>query len=231
MKLQRSESLGIGILLAISGGLMDAYSYLFRGEVFANAQTGNILLFSVNLAQGNWATALQYACPVTAFACGIALAAILRHRCPAQRAIHWRQYCILFEVLVLFCVAWIPQSANLLANSLISLACGAQVESFRKIAGASVATTMCIGNLRLAIHDAIAYGFTGGLKEKASAQVSAAMIVSFAVGAILGNALISKIGTYAILGSTAILLCCFVIMFISPEIKDNIGKEKPVEYI
>ena len=57
MKLQRSESLEIGILLAISGGLMDAYSYLFRGEVFANAQTGNILLFSVNLAQGNWAIA------------------------------------------------------------------------------------------------------------------------------------------------------------------------------
>ena len=174
---------------------------------------------------------MQYACPVTAFACGIALAAILRHSCPAKRAIHWRQYCILFEALVLFCVAWIPQSSNLLANSLISLACGAQVESFRKIAGASVATTMCIGNLRLAIHDAIAYGFTGGLKEKSSARVSATMIVSFAVGAILGNALISKIGTYAILGSTAILLCCFMIMFISSDINEDVGKEGPIEYI
>ena len=35
-----SESLLIGALLAVSGGLMDAYSYLFRGQVFANAQTG-----------------------------------------------------------------------------------------------------------------------------------------------------------------------------------------------
>ena len=231
MKLQRSESLEIGILLAISGGLMDAYSYLFRGEVFANAQTGNILLFSVNLAQGNWAIALQYACPVTAFSCGIALAAILRHICPSKKTLHWRQYCVLFEALVLFGVAWIPQTSNLLANSLISLACGAQVESFRKIADASVATTMCIGNLRLAIHDAIAYGFTGVLKEKVSAQVSAAMIVSFAIGAVLGNSLIAKIGTYAILGSTTILLCCFVSMFMSPDIKDDVGKEEPVESI
>lgn len=34
---------------------MDAYSYLYRGEVFANAQTGNILLLSVCLSQGRWA--------------------------------------------------------------------------------------------------------------------------------------------------------------------------------
>ena len=231
MKVQRSESLGIGILLAISGGLMDAYSYLFRGEVFANAQTGNILLFSVNLAQGNWAAALHYVCPVTAFACGIALSALLRHSCPFRKAFHWRQYCVLFELIVLFGVAWIPQSSNLLANSLISLACGAQVESFRKIAGASVATTMCIGNLRTTIHDAITYGFTGGLKEKASAQVSAVMIISFAVGAVLGNALITKIGTYAIFGSTVILSFCFMSMFISPNFNNEAGKEEPVEYI
>ena len=44
---QISESLPIMILLTLSGGFMDAYSYLCRGEVFANAQTGNILLFGV----------------------------------------------------------------------------------------------------------------------------------------------------------------------------------------
>lgn len=49
---QISESLPIMILLTLSGGFMDAYSYLCRGEVFANAQTGNILLFGVNLSMG-----------------------------------------------------------------------------------------------------------------------------------------------------------------------------------
>ena len=42
---QTSESIELGILLALSGGFMDAYSYLARGQVFANAQTGNMLLF------------------------------------------------------------------------------------------------------------------------------------------------------------------------------------------
>ena len=37
--LQMSETLRLGIILALSGGFMDAYSYLERGNVFANAQT------------------------------------------------------------------------------------------------------------------------------------------------------------------------------------------------
>ena len=49
---QMSESMRLGILLAISGGFMDAYSYMMRDHVFANAQTGNILLFGVYLSEG-----------------------------------------------------------------------------------------------------------------------------------------------------------------------------------
>ena len=71
-----SETMRLGILLALSGGLMDAYSYLFRGEVFANAQTGNILLCSVALSQGEWGVAVQYAFPVLAFGLGILIVAI-----------------------------------------------------------------------------------------------------------------------------------------------------------
>ena len=33
-----SETLRLGIILALSGGFMDAYSYLERGNVFANAK-------------------------------------------------------------------------------------------------------------------------------------------------------------------------------------------------
>lgn len=146
----RPSALG---LLALSGGLMDAYSYLFRGEVFANAQTGNILLMSVYLSQGNWRLALQYAFPVTAFAIGILMAFLIRHWFWARNSpFHWRQLGVLVEIFLLALVAFLPQEVNLLANSLISLACGFQVEAFRKIHGNSIATTMCIGNLRAGIH-------------------------------------------------------------------------------
>ena len=41
---QTSESVWLAMVLACSGGLMDAYSFLGRDKVFANAQTGNLLL-------------------------------------------------------------------------------------------------------------------------------------------------------------------------------------------
>ncbi len=51
---QVSESIKLGVLLSLSGGFMDAYSYIERGKVFANAQTGNMLLLVVNIAEGNY---------------------------------------------------------------------------------------------------------------------------------------------------------------------------------
>ena len=78
-KVQISESIELGILLALSGGFMDAYSYIGRGEVFANAQTGNMLLLGVHLSEGNIPAAIRYLCPVLAFTFGIALADIVRN--------------------------------------------------------------------------------------------------------------------------------------------------------
>ena len=49
---QMSDSLRLGTVLTLAGGLQDAYSYNCRGQVFANAQTGNIVLLGQSLAGG-----------------------------------------------------------------------------------------------------------------------------------------------------------------------------------
>lgn len=216
---QISETIGLGILLALSGGLMDAYSYLFRGEVFANAQTGNILLMSVHFSQGNWPAAFQYLCPVAAFAAGILISLVIRHYFLPRPGLHWRQLGVLAELILLALVAFIPQEFNLLANSLISLACGYQVETFRKIHGNSIATTMCIGNLRSAIHAAAEFGFTGKREERKKALIYLVVIFAFAAGAVLGNLAIQRWQSYAIWGSSLLLLACFFLMFLNPENK------------
>ena len=43
----RPENLSTGLLLAGAGGFLDAYTFVGRGGVFANAQTGNIVLLAV----------------------------------------------------------------------------------------------------------------------------------------------------------------------------------------
>ena len=201
---QISESLPIMILLTLSGGFMDAYSYLCRGEVFANAQTGNILLFGVNLSMGHWSKALQYVCPVLAFAIGIAAAEFVRRKFTNRKHVHWRQIIVFCEAVRLFGVMFIPQELNLLANSLTSLACGAQVESFRKIQGNGMATTMCIGNLRSGTDALSAFLFFG-------------IIAIFTIGAIMGNVSVRLFSEKAILVSSILLITAFSIMLINKE--------------
>ena len=210
---QMSESIKLGVILAIAGGFMDAYSYMCRGKVFANAQTGNILLLGINISERNWHMALHYLVPVLAFAIGIALADLVKIRTKDLTLLHWRQISVFCEAVILLSVSFIPQDFNLVANALTSLACGIQVESFRKIHGNGIATTMCIGNLRAGIHAAAEFGFSRKREDRNRAITYFTVILAFALGAVLGNLAIAQWGTWAILGSSALLLVCFGLMF------------------
>ena len=153
VKRQTSETIEIGIFLALAGGFMDAYSYLCRGKVFANAQTGNMLLLGIKLTEGDIKSAFKYIMPVLAFTLGIFISDTVRYTINKgssdnKKLLHWRQYTLLIEISLLLSVCFIPQEYNIVANSITSMACGMQVESFRKIHGNGIATTMCIGNLR-----------------------------------------------------------------------------------
>ena len=53
---QMSDSFRAAVFIILSGGFQDAYTYTCRGEVFANAQTGNIVLLSTALYGREWQT-------------------------------------------------------------------------------------------------------------------------------------------------------------------------------
>ena len=82
------ESIELGIILALVGGFMDVYSYMGRDGVFANAQTGNILLVGVHLSEGSPELALRYLLPVLCFAAGIMASDLVHER--ISSAMHWR---------------------------------------------------------------------------------------------------------------------------------------------
>lgn len=160
-----SESFLIAGILSISGGLQDAYTYMYRGKVFANAQTGNIVLLAQNLVDRNWSVALRYFSPLLFFALGVAAAECIHMRYQKAQRIHWRQLVLAIEILLLFAVGFFPNEMDLLANAMVSFACAMQVQAFRKVNGYAFASTMCIGNLRSGMESLCAYGKT---KDKKS---------------------------------------------------------------
>jgi len=218
---QMSDSIENGIVLAIAGGFMDAYSYMCRDHVFANAQTGNMLLLGINISQGKWAIVPRYLFPVLAFTVGIALADIVRIKLKDKNLFHWRQIAILYEAVVLILVGFMPQNMNLLANSLTSLACGIQVESFRKIHGNGIATTMCIGNLRSATQNICEYWQAKDSSAIFRGLLYYGIILCFVIGAIIGNIFVKKYEEQAIFVCAGILGIAFAMMFVDKEVEEN----------
>ena len=108
---QMSESFVTAAFLSVSGGLQDAYTYFCRGRVYANAQTGNIVLLNDYLFHGNFPEAVHYLVPLISFMCGVAAAEVLRIRFQSARRLHWRQMILLIEIGLLFFVGFLPESS------------------------------------------------------------------------------------------------------------------------
>ncbi|WP_322151069.1 YoaK family protein [Paratractidigestivibacter sp.] len=213
---QESESLEIASLLALAGGIMDAYSYLVRDHVFANAQTGNMLLFGIHLSAGHWIECLHYGVPVACFAAGIALCHTIKLSTKEER-FHWRQLALAIEAAFLVIVAFIPAGRSLWANGLTSFACGIQVQAFRKFHGRPLATTMCIGNLRSGTQSLVSWVNEGNPASLRHCLLSFYVIVCFVIGAVVGNWVRPALGIRTILLSAALLAVAFLVMFVDRE--------------
>ncbi len=217
---QMSEAFCTAMFLSISGGLQDVYTYLFRGKVFANAQTGNIVLCSVNLFSGKWAEALHYLVPLCFFALGVFVAELLRQKFQQMQRLHWRQLVVLCEIVMLFAVGFFPQEWNLVANALVSFACAMQVQAFRKVNGYAFASTMCIGNLRSGMDSLCSWLVADNKNAKDKAFHYFAIIFLFALGAGLGSVALNFCGAKAIWFSCLLLAVSFCLMFIKEDIEE-----------
>lgn len=222
---QTSESFRLGALLAVAGGILDAYTYLVRGGVFANAQTGNIVLLGVRLIQGEWSMALHYLIPILAFAGGVVVADLIKFRFRQSSGIHWRQLSVALELLLLAAVAFLPAALDNLANIAVSFVCAVQVESFRKVQGNAFATTMCTGNLRSGTERLLLFVRTGEKDHGQRAAQYYGIILFFVAGAAIGALCAGQWGQKGVLVSLLPLIAALVMMF---EWKTLAGNEKPV---
>ena len=210
---QVSESMALGVVLTLAGGFQDAYSYNCRDHVFANAQTGNIVLFGQNLAMADFAHAFRYLVPLLAFVGGVYVSEWVKYRYKEAQKIHWRQIVLAAEIVLLVLVGFLPQSVNIAANAVLSFACAMQVDSFRKFQGIPCATTMCIGNMRSATEFLCRYRQTKDEEMKKKSLYYYFIILVFAIGVAIGALLTKQIGERTIWITAGLLAAGFIMMF------------------
>lgn len=210
---QKSEAFIVAALLALAGGFLDAYTYLCRGEVFANAQTGNMVLLAIYAAKCQWRMAAYYLIPILSFVCGVLVAEYIKNHRRGGGRFHWRHTVLAIEMTALAVASFIPRGEwNPAVNILVSFVCALQVETFRKVRGNPFASTMCTGNLRSGT-EALYHGVSrcdGSLREKSRCYYG--IIVCFAGGAVLGTALSGFFPQRALLVAAAFQLTAFFLM-------------------
>ncbi|MVX62199.1 DUF1275 domain-containing protein [Clostridium chromiireducens] len=212
-----SESVQLGFLLAIVGGFLDAYTFICRGEVFANAQTGNIVLVGIELTKGDFVQALTAFFPILAFIIGVLVAERLRDvnfSSPsfitgAERII------LIIEIIVLIIIGFIPNTVpHIFTTVPISFVSSVQISCFRKLVDSPYCTTMCTGNLRSACQSAY-IAFTRKDKKSITTTIRYGIIIfSFLAGACIGGMLTLQVGVKSIWFAALILifsLCLYII--------------------
>lgn len=216
---QMSETFLTGAILAVVGGFLDAYTYICRGSVFANAQTGNIVLMGIKFANGEIRKSLFYLIPIFSFVAGILICESVRQKFIEAKFLHWRQIIIIFEIIILTIVAFIPQSQtfNNISNALVSFVCSLQVQSFRKFNDNSIATTMCTGNLRSGTEHFFNFISTKNKEELHHALEYLGIIAFFICGGAIGALITNALSIKAVLIGNIGLIITFVIMFIKQE--------------
>jgi uncharacterized membrane protein YoaK (UPF0700 family) len=177
-------SLSSAILLALTGGSLDAFIYLNHGHVFAAAMTGNGVLLGASILQHNYIEFIRHLLPILGFAIGILFANLLDDK--FQR--HSVTVGLLSEISVLLIASFLPGTfPDLLYVPIIAIVAAYQVTSFRKVDTYSYNSTFMTGNLRSAI-DGLYDAFHPARRKEGLRKFRnlALIILAFLLGATAG---------------------------------------------
>lgn len=206
-----SNSAILGALLAIVGGFLDTYTFITRDGVFANAQTGNVVLLAIKLASFDWRSSLLYIMPIVAFIAGVMVSEVVKIPRLRKFLYSYRRSILLLECAVLFLVGLLPASVpNMVVTVLISFASSLQISTFNKLENWPYNSTMITGSLRTATQAAYSAFIEHNQDAMKQCKYFSANILAFLLGALIGTISTIYMGTTSIWVADGILFIAVV---------------------
>lgn len=143
------ETWSVFALLMFVGGFYGAYTYLMRGGVFCNAQTGNLLMAGIGLARGEFFDAAYYIIPFSGYVLGTVVSEILPTPLKRRMHIRWDTLLVLIEMGAVLILGFLPETVPYQVSQLtINFLCAMQFNTFRQMEGIPMATTFCTNHVR-----------------------------------------------------------------------------------
>lgn len=211
-KLPSHEQMVFALLLTFVGGFFDSYTFINSHGIFANAQTGNLIFFSIEIANKNYNAALSYLPPVCFFIIGVIFNEYITSSFKHLSVNRYINFSLLIQILVLILAYLIPFAFGVdIRPLLISFVCAMQYDGFRTVQRIPFASIFCTGNLRSASEHLFQYVV---LKQKASKGkifIYVSLILFFLLGVMIGGVISNKVGHHAILIAIGVLIIDFIL--------------------
>ena len=178
----------IACVFTVVGGYTDAYSYLAHSGVFANAQTGNVVLLGVYASGGNWQAAARHIPPIAAFIAGVAVAIVLGVR-PQKRDFSQTLICQIGEFAIISLLAAV---GNVIPEAwivpVLSFVAAVQNTTLNTVGAWSFNSAMTTGNLRSATSGLVLWMLRRDPAENGRKAIALGLICfSFLAGALAGG--------------------------------------------
>ena len=180
-------------VLMVVAGFFGAYTYLLRGNVFCNAQTGNVVLMGMALGAGKWKEALYYLIPIFAYTLGAFISELLPNPVKHHLPVRWDTLLIVIEMLVVLALGFVPLSAPVqIAQVTINFVASMQYNTFRQAEGVPMATTFATNHIRqfgIGLAKEISHFRLEDKTHRKKLREHLAMLLFFLAGAIIGTLL------------------------------------------
>jgi uncharacterized membrane protein YoaK (UPF0700 family) len=206
------------MLLAATGGLLDAVVFLAHGHVFANSMTGNVVFLGIAILGHDGADIVSHLVPLAGFFAGVLASKHLRTRL----GIHSVLLGLALEIIALFILGWLPASFPLMAfTGIIAYVAAFQVASFRRVDRFAYNSTFMTGNLRdvaEGLYEALTPNSTPETREKGRSQALdlGLICLCFLFGAVLGAWASPRFANRSLWFAEPFLLAVTALTFRSP---------------
>ena len=198
----------IAYTLSFVGGYLDAYTYVLKDGVFANAQTGNVVLFSIALLSGNFSVIDKYLFPILAFSLGILISEFFKSSGRLSENALRIKLVLGMELVCFLLIGFAGSSlSDFTVTCIVSFIAAVQVSTFNRLQGAAVATTMITGNLRSSMENLHLFLQYRDRRAGRKFLIYISVIAFFGGGASLGGIVADRMGV------SSIFLC---IVFLVP---------------
>jgi uncharacterized membrane protein YoaK (UPF0700 family) len=194
------QSLPVAALLSMSGGFLDAFTWLSLGGVFANSQTGNFVLLGMYAALGKWQDAAHHIPPIMAFLAGASVA--VRVRAPLL--------CLSLEIALLATVALLlHELPEPLVIAGISFGAALQTASFRNVERWKYLSVTVTGNMLRGVEQLV----STDAEASRGARIMLVICLMFLLGAAAGGFAATRLGASSLVAPIGLLvsalwLCC-----------------------